>query len=126
MYYKVCHIIDGKLKSAYSIGAKLSYQVGAPTVPIIPGSKLFVFDNKEAAIKWCPDRSTFGVFPCLVTNPTEPPPYISSDSFYDYDNDILWVFTRWWQFYNLDQPPLSSEMATPPHTVLVDSVTILK
>jgi hypothetical protein len=73
-YFKVVSVEGRKLFSAVACpGIRVRYQAGEWNYPVIPNSKLFVFDDYDVALRWAMeyfnDSNKFRIYACEVSNP---------------------------------------------------------
>jgi hypothetical protein len=118
-YYKVCKKIGNQYWSVCSISdhyiglfRPIEYKLNETSFPHIENSKIFVFDNLEAATKFAKDGTTCVVFEVDVTNPT--PAQVRS---------YHWFLESIEAFWNNQ---VVEKAFCPSGTVFVDSVTLTK
>ena len=116
-YYKVvAH--DGGSSVTSNRNVRLKYEVGKVTTPVIPNSKIFVFNNHSAAMQYRMGNER--IFLCTAKNPKPVNIYIL-DLLELYKDRVI----KFWENHGKNTTGFSVSVA-PNYTSLVDSVKIIK
>jgi hypothetical protein len=113
IYYKCLSYCNSSVIGIKDVS--LYYELNEYTYPVIPRSKLFVFDTLENARKsYLGDK----IFECEVLGTPESPEYIA---------DIYQVRNFWRTYIDKESPLYMAMCELPPKgTLLVDAVKITK
>lgn len=140
MYYKVVkqHIDNGKIRSVITKYHTwcVQYQIGMPVKPSFPNSKLFIFNDLDAARAWIhglwPEiwdyhQNYLAIYECDVENPIEATCRSSCTG--DFDLAAFWSRMFTWVSdgkVKIDFNHSQWDSTVPKNTYWADSVTLTK